>query len=220
MIDINRHTEFPRLKEVFERKFPLVTHAFENEYGWPEMDTLRHEACLCIAFDLNQAAITLCNHLLESLLKYSLIYFHSIKNKENVSLGNTEIIALIAAFTEEGIRKYGDMQLSRTIDEAHGLGLLDDAEKDMLHQFRRNFRNAYSHADKQKTFGAIAIPVQSAKIGSGQIVTGIPVEAKVAELPIIHSIAQAMKATEDAPDYFLYLDELVRRLKERVFPIS
>jgi len=155
---------------------------------------------------------------LESLLKYSLIYFHSINNEKNVSLSNTEIIALMAAFTEEGIKKYGDMQLSRTIDEAHGLGLIDDAERDMLHQFRHNFRNAYSHADKQKTFGVIAIPVQSAKIGDGHIVTGIPVEAKIAELPILHSIAQAMKAAEDAPYYFLYLDELVRRLKKRVFP--
>lgn len=220
MIDINRHAEFPRLKKAFEHKFPLVAYAFENEYGWPEMDTLRHEVCLCIAFDLNQAAITLCNHLLESLLKYSLIYFHSIKNEKNVSLGNTEIIALMAAFTEKGIKKYGDMQLNRTIDEAHGFGLIDDAERGMLHQFRHDFRNAYSHSDKQKTFGGIAVPVQSAKIGSEQIITGIPVEAKIAELPIIQSIAQAMKAAEDAPYYFLYLDELVRRLKKRVFPVS
>jgi len=182
------------------------------------MDTLRHEACLCIAFGLNQAAITLCNHLLESLLKYSLIYHHSINSETKRTATSTELVKLMESYTEEGITKYGHLTLNRTIEEAHSLGLIDDEEKDMLHQFRHSFRNAYSHADKKKTFGDTAIPVQGARIEGGGIIANVPVDAVIAEIPILHSIAQAMKATEDAPYYFLYLDNLVRSLKARVFP--
>jgi len=182
------------------------------------MDTLRYEGCLCIAFGLNQAAITLCNHFLESLLKYSLIYHHSINSEKNTAQISNDIVNLMASYTEEGIAKYGHLTLNRTIEEAHTLALIDDEEKEKLHEFRRFFRNAYSHGDKKKTFGETAVPVQGARIEMDGIVAGVPIEAVIANLPIIHSIAQAMKATEDAPYYFLYLDGLVRRLKKRVFP--
>jgi len=210
--------QFLQHQDAYERGFPLIADAFENEYEWPEMDTLRHEACLCIAFGLNQAAITLCNHLLESLLKYSLIYHHSINRETKTAPTSTEVVKLMESYTEEGISKYAHLTLNRTIDEAHSLSLIDDEEKDTLHKFRHSFRNAYSHADKKKTFGDTAVPVQGARIEGGRIITGVPVEAVITEIPIVHGIIQAMKAAEDAPYYFLYLDNLVRCLKTRVFP--
>lgn len=183
------------------------------------MDTLRHEVCLCIAFGLSQAAITLSNHLMESLLKYSLIYHHSNHNEPTVKAG-TDFVKEMEAYTEEGINKYGHISLSKSIEAAHSHGLLEDEEKEALNEFRVNFRNAYSHADKDKTFGRKAVSVQGARIEAEGIVTGAPVQAVIAKNPIVHSFAQAMKATEDAPDYFLYLDRLVRRMKIRVFPNS
>lgn len=209
---------FIKQQEAFERRFPLVANAYNNEYGWPELDTLRHEACLCIAFNLNQAAITLCNHLLESLLKYSLIYSYSINNEPSKLPPSNEIVKAVVGHTKEGINKYGGMALNQTINGAFSAGLIDDNEKNKLHEFRRIFRNAYSHADKKKTFGDMLVPVQGARIEKNKIETNIPVETAIAEIPIIHSIVQAMKAGEDAPNYFLYLDGLVRRMKKRVFP--
>lgn len=209
--------EFLKHQEVFEKNYPVISEAFKNEYNWPEMDTLRHEACLCISFGLSQSAITLCNHLMESLLKYSLIYHYSIKNEQSFSAGG-DLVKIMEEYTEEGINKFGHLALSQTIKEAYSHGLIDDQEKKVLNEFRVNFRNAYSHADKEKTFGNKEISVKSAKVEPEGIVSGASVQAVIAKNPIIHSIAQAMKAAQEAPHYFLYLDGLVRRMKTRVFP--
>jgi hypothetical protein len=216
VLTTNTNQLFLKYQDTFAQSYPLIAFAFENEYGWPEMDTLRHEACLCIAFGLCQSAMTLCNHFMESLLKYSLIYHHSINNEPTI-LSGTDIVEMMEAYTKKGIEKYGHLTLNSTIDEAHSLGIIEDDEKVMLHNFRQDFRNAYSHADKKKTFGDTTVPVQSARIESDGIVTGIPVNAVIASNPIIHSIAQASKAANDAPYYFLYLDNLVRSMKPRVF---
>lgn len=209
--------EFLKHQGTFERNYPEISESFENEYNWPEMDTLRHEACLCIAFGLSQSAITICNHMMESLLKYSLIYHHSINNEGAFKPG-ADLVKVMEAYTEEGIKKFGDLTLGQTIKEAFSNDLIDDKEKEMLNKFRVNFRNAYSHSDKEKIFEDKSITVQSAKISPEGIVPGTPVQAVIAKNPIVHSIAQAMKASQDAPGYFLYLDGLVRHMKKRVFP--
>jgi len=142
--------EFIKHQDIFEKKYPIISEAYENEYGWPEMDTLRHEACLCIAFGLNQAAITLCNHMMESLLKYSLIYHHSINNEKVIEAGNG-LVKVMESYTEEGIKKFGHITLDQSIKEAFSRGLIEEDEKGMLNKFRNDFRNAYSHADKERS---------------------------------------------------------------------
>ena len=64
------------------QNYPRVREAYTNDYGLPELDPLRYEVCICLAVGLNQAAIALTNHLLESMLKYGLIYSHSLKQRE------------------------------------------------------------------------------------------------------------------------------------------
>ena len=61
--------------------YNTIAEAFENEYGWPEVDSVRSEVCKCLICGLHQAAITLTNHLLESVLKKALIIEESAKNK-------------------------------------------------------------------------------------------------------------------------------------------
>lgn len=116
----------------FPERFKLVVFEYGNPYGWPEMDTLRHEICGCIGFGLNQAAITLTNHLLESLLKYSLAYTYSQRNVKPTEL-EYELVNLAMQYTEEGLKKYGKEKLSRNIDEAQKVGLIDSEEAEVLH---------------------------------------------------------------------------------------
>ena len=66
-------------QRVMWQNYLLVRDAYRTEYDFPELDPVRHEIAPCLVFGLPQAAITLTNHLLESLLKYSLIYDHAIK---------------------------------------------------------------------------------------------------------------------------------------------
>ena len=63
------------------KNYPQVITAFKTCYNLPELDPVRHEISLCLIFGLYQAAITLTNHLLESMLKYGLTYHHAINNR-------------------------------------------------------------------------------------------------------------------------------------------
>lgn len=155
--------------------------------------------------------------MMESLLKYSLIYHHSINNEQAFETG-ADLVKVMEAYTEEGINKYGHITLSQSIKAAYACGLIEEEEKKVLNKFRDQFRNAYSHADKEKTFGNTAVSVQSAKINPEGIVPSVPIQAVIAKNPVVHSIAQAMKAEQEAPGYFSYLDRLVRLMKARVFP--
>jgi hypothetical protein len=78
------------------RNYPAVRDAYQNHYNWPEMDTLRHEVCLCLIFGLHQAAITLTNHLVESLLKVALIT-HDAKPELNQSTHKSHSIESFVA---------------------------------------------------------------------------------------------------------------------------
>src|SRR5438094_10600049 len=64
------------------KNYLRVRDCYLKEYGLPELDPLRYEITLCLTFGLYQAAITLTNHLLESLLKYALIYHHALQKQQ------------------------------------------------------------------------------------------------------------------------------------------
>ena len=56
-------------RELIYKFYPSIREIYNSHYDLPDMDPLRHEICICIMFGLCQSAITLTNHLLESLLK-------------------------------------------------------------------------------------------------------------------------------------------------------
>jgi hypothetical protein len=90
MDEKERQTVIGELKAIIEERqsvmwqnYLLVREPYRTEYDFPELDPLRHEVALCLIFGLPQAAITLTNHLLESLLKFALIYDYALKNLPN-----------------------------------------------------------------------------------------------------------------------------------------
>lgn len=185
----------------FPERFKLIEFEYGNPYSWPEMDTLRYEICGCIGFGLNQAAITLTNHLLESLLKYSLAYTYAQRNEKH-SGSEYELVNLVMQYTEEGLKKYGKEKLSRNIDEAKKVGLIDSEEADLLHYFRKKFRNPFGHSDKEGTFGTLSVPVAGATLRGAELITRPEVNVEMAKMPIFHGIAQAQIAELEAPHYF------------------
>lgn len=205
-------------KEFLER-IKLVEFQYGNPYEWPEMDTLRYEICGCIGFGLNQAAITLTNHLLESLLKYSLAYTYAQRNEKSFG-SESELVNLVMQYTDEGLKKYGKETLSKNIDEAEKVGLIDNEEADVLHFFRKKFRNPFWHSDKEGTFGNLSVPVASTTLQGNELLSNPEVEVEMAKMPIFHGLVQAQIAEIEAPSYFIKMDEFVRNLKRRVFPKS
>lgn len=200
------------LKPVMEQNYSKIRNAYHQEYGWPEFDPLRYEITLCLLCGLNQAAITLTNHLLEGLLKYALIYHHSLLNEKKNSAVEGRAVDALEEFTAEGVRLYGANVLGKNINIACSQGLLTRPEKKQLHEFREAFRNAYGHADKKKTFGEAAVPIQAMGVKKGLILGDQSKVQGIASFPTIQGLVQAMQAERHAFPYFSYVDILAREI--------
>lgn len=198
--------------------YQTVEYAFENDYKWPEVDPVRNEICKCIICGFHQAAITLTNHLLESVLKKALIINESSKNK-------TEQSDITNVF-DEATKKYANKDLNFTINQACQKGLIDKDEKNTLDKFRKQYRNAFSHADPQKTFKGISIP--STKFTTSdlhnpeeffkRVFEDKPTTHLYAENNIIiQGLTQSIKAKNEAVSYFLTIDGIVRNLCTKLF---
>lgn len=176
--------------ESIDRHYLSVRDAYKNHYDWLELDPLRHEISLCIIFGLCQAAITLTNHLLESLLKYVLMTKHFLSSKKAEREVKAPIVTFLIERYEEGRKLYEAANLSETINRACTSGLITKEQKRCLHQFREQFRNAYSHSDKRKTFGESTVPVTGVKLENEGLKTDETTEAKVAQLPVGQGLIQ------------------------------
>lgn len=198
--------------------YNIVADAFENDYKWPEVDSVRSEICKCIICGFYQAAITLTNHLLESVLKKALIINESAKNK-------TEQSDITDVF-DEATKKYANKDLDFTINQACRKGLIDKDEKHTLHKFREQYRNAFSHADPQKTFKGISIPATKfttndlhypeeffKRVFEDKPITHLYAENNI----IIQALTQNIKAQKEAVPYFLTIDRIVRNLCTKLF---
>ena len=203
------------------KNYNTIARAFENEYGWPEVDPVRNEVCKCLICGLHQAAITLTNHLLESVLKKSLIIDESAKNK-------TEQCDITNVF-DDATKKYANKNLDFTINQACRKGLINKEEKNILHGFREQYRNAFSHADPQKTFSGVSIPatifttkdLDNPEEFFKRAFTDKPNVILSAENNvIIQGLMQSSKAEDEAMDYFLTTDGMIRNLCSRLFDIE
>ncbi len=207
--------------EFINRHYLSVRDAYKNHYDWPELDPLRHEISLCIIFGFCQAAITLSNHFLESLLKYALIIRHSEDNEQSEEEIKGRVVTSLVEKYKEGIELYGDANLNKTINCACTLGLISKKQKKHLHEFRDRFRNAYGHSDKKKTFGESSLPVTGVKLEQDRLNIDEISEPKVSELLVGQGIIQATMAQHEAPLYFLYINALAREIREKLFgPIN
>lgn len=201
--------------------YDTVADVFENEYGWPEVDSVRSEICKCLICGLYQAAITLANHLLESVLKKALIIDESAKNK-------TEQSDITNVF-DDATEKYANKNLDFTINQACRKGLINKEEKNILHGFREQYRNAFSHADPQKTFSGISIPatifttkdLDNPEEFFKKAFTNKPnVTLSAENNVIIQGLVQRIKAKQEAVHYFLAIDGIIRNLYLKLFEAS
>ena len=196
-----------------------VRDAYQQEYGLPEIDPVRQEVALCVIFGLYQAAISLTNHLLESLLKYALIYHYALEHQPpaDQDLPGHAAHALVD-WLSKAKELYGDKDLDFTINRACTVGLITKAEKKKLHEVRERFRNAYSHADKDKTFGDATTEVVAGHFDGERMITDSAEDVRLAGFLVGQGIFQAVMAKNNAIPYFLFVDQLARRVVERLFP--
>jgi len=211
------------IRSVIRSRYPFIDQnyvnirdVYKNSYFWPELDPLREEICLCIIFGLGQAAITLTNHFFETLFKLALIVKESELQKQNSEESSPTVESFIKTI-EPAFDKYNARDLGDNINRACTLGLITKEQKKELQQLREDFRNAFSHSDKQKTFGDSTIPVQAVRIEGEQLKTGSVEDSEIAKLIFAHGIFQAQRANGDAMPYFLFMDQIARQITKSLF---
>jgi hypothetical protein len=181
---------------------------YNNEYDFPELDPLRYGIASCIICGYYQAAITLTNHLLENALKTFLIYHDVLTIHANSEKYFYQKIAT-------GIDKYDGQKLNNTIDIAFTKKLISSEEKIELHNFREDYRNAYSHASKKKIFKDETLGISEIEVKEGQILVNDKIEQIIHILPF-QGILQSKYAEANCVGYFKYVDRLVRKILLRL----
>jgi len=199
-------------------EYPQVRTQYHTHYEWPELDPLRHEACLCLIFGLYQAAITVTNHLLESLMTYGLATYAVKPETDETKVRGRAITFLVEQYGP-ALKEYSSINLGDKINRACSRGLITKEQKKRLNRFREEIRNAFSHADKGKTFGDKAIPVQSFHFNEdGTVQAEEKSEPQIADFIIVQGLAQYELAKGMATPYFLYIDSIARQIYKKLFP--
>jgi hypothetical protein len=185
------------------QNFHKAKFEYLNDYDFAELDPLRNEISSCIICGHSQAAITLTNHLLENALKTFLIYSDVLVLYANESISFYDKI-------RKGIEKYDHLKLNITIDKAFEKGILELQEKDQLHIYRDDFRNAFSHATKKKMYKDDTFEITEIEVIEGEIKSIDKIEDMVNLLPW-QGIFQAVYSENKCLEYFQYVDRMIRR---------
>jgi hypothetical protein len=196
--------------------YPHVRKAYRNSYEWPEIDPIRVEICLCFVFGFCQAATTLTNHLFETLFKIALITHDTISNK----IPDNSESPTVSSITQQiapAFDKYNPEKLVQNIDRACTIGLITKDQKKELHELRNDFRNAYSHSDKNKIFRGVTVPAQAIRLGKQGFEVGDVEQTDVAKLIFAHGMLQVKQSSEEALPYFLYMDGIARQIRGKLF---
>jgi hypothetical protein len=217
-MDMTRLEQFvEELNKTMFSKYQIIKDVFETEYGYPELDPIRNEICKCIICNLNQAAITLTNHLLEKSLKHFLIVKYSKENKRE----DTKIDDVF----KDGIDRFDTCDLEKSINMACTQGLITKEQKKLLKKFKDDFRNPYSHASAKEIFKDMPIKGKSISLiegESGEVLlkrifddsTEYLMPAKYL-LPA-QGIVQYCIAQRDSVPYFVQVDNIIRNITQKM----
>lgn len=135
--------------ENIDKNFSIFSKYFEFRLEvFCEFNTLIYEINKCLILELDRATITLTNHMLERLLKLTLIY-------NEVGIGPIEIDKWSETF-EAPNTNFGNIDLGNSIERCKKIGLITDAEKKYLFDtIRVLLRNGFSHADSSDILASL-----------------------------------------------------------------
>ena len=211
-----------RVNSDLPRNYSKIRTAYVRKYDLSDLDPLRDEICLCITFGLNQAAITLTNHMLECLVKSALIHSEARRQSGNHEVPDTPTPQSMIDYLAEAKKKYANNSLENNINAACTQGRISKEEKRQLKGFRDRFRDAFGHADPDKTFGDSEVSVQAMKLGAAEEEGGVSVgpreSVQIADFLMTRGIHQVELARFYSADYFLNIDDLVHKIFDKVYP--
>ncbi|TRW22398.1 hypothetical protein FMM05_18010 [Flavobacterium zepuense] len=163
---------------------------------------LMNENFTCLMFDNFIASITVSNHILERMIKLTLIYNKSLHADKATS---------IAAYNQ-----YQGKPLGKNIEACRNLNIISKQEYDHLKQIVNDvMRNGFSHSEFEKVIGDIPY------VTKGYQGSFHSREIKEVEIDRRHfvSLSQMMMhdfAKQNAFEYYKYLRYLLSELEKRL----
>ena len=128
------------VEENYER---LKEYFLHQPHHFLSLTSLRNEILQNLLLNLFQTSIFGTNHLLERLIKLSLIEKHTLGlNYSNHELYNKKTI--------EAVELYDNITLYDSLNAAFEQNLITENEKKTLSEIRKKIRNPYSHAEIKK----------------------------------------------------------------------
>ncbi len=144
----------PFFQKSYERYIQIKDEIDYIIEGFPEFQMPKREIEICLLLGLDQAAITLLNHLVEKYLKTALIFRNSETNNEQSS-----VVETLQQSSKSAFEKYDGMELCSSINTACKQKLITKDDKEKLHRIRDCLRNAYAHAEQKKIHGNTKVPL-------------------------------------------------------------
>ncbi len=198
------------IQERLDQNFDNYSKYFETELNvFLEFRTMIYEITDCLILEFNIAAITLTNHLLERLLKLSLIY-------NEAGIGYLPIENWESVFSEPN-KKYSSIGLGNSIEKCKKNGLITESEKVLLFDTIRNImRNGFSHADPSKVLEKLLdnSTVIKVNINNPEDLKTIQVNQNI--IPDFQSYLMAKFAKENASPYFEFVLKLMKNIEIRL----
>ena len=191
---------FPKFSKYFEFKLDVFC----------EFNTLIYEINKCLILELDRATITLTNHMLERLLKLTLIY-------NEVGIGPIEIDKWSETF-EKPNTNFGTIDLGNSIERCKKIGLITDSEKKHLFDtIRVLLRNGFSHADSSNILASLpdeTIMYQGSFIHPNAELKEVIINQKT--MPTFQAIQMEEFAKNSSHPYFDFVFDLIFKIERRL----
>lgn len=120
------------------------------------------EICDCLFLQKYMAAITLTNHLFETMVKLTLVY-HEANGRTMDDGYDFENIY------ETELNKYGEKNLGENIAILYKKKIITSEERDRLCYLKNSFRNPYSHGSNNKYVESAKTKLYESHLGSNEI---------------------------------------------------
>ncbi|ABQ03957.1 hypothetical protein [Flavobacterium johnsoniae] len=197
--------------EKLNKNYPKFSKYFEFRLEvFCEFNTLIYEINKCLILELDRAAITLTNHMLERLLKLTLIY-------NDVGIGPIEIDKWSEAF-EEPNTNFGTIDLGNSIERCKKFGLISDTEKIYLFDtIRVLMRNGFSHADSSNILASLpdeTIMFQGSLLNPNAGLKEVSINQKI--MPTFQALQMEDFAKNSSHPYFDFVFNLIFKIENRL----
>lgn len=168
------------------------------------------EICSCFYLQKNMAAVTLTNHLLESAIKFALVF------KE----GNGKTIddpRTMDTLFEKECKMYMGKDLGVNIKTLFNKGMITASQKNLLNQLKNLYRNPYSHASNNALVNTASTQIVCGDFSKPSCLEER--QAKVAYNPLLMVDARIDFINRKGFDYFQEVVHLMVNLDRQIHQI-